>query len=437
MSVEVKKFYTLDSVVKCSTNVINPFIFANETLKKDRTVGRSYVIMDSFSDFEKVRGSYPHSHELMINHVNNNEKVDGRLVFDFDIDDKSTVPDCFNKQVESVIEAVVDKYYINVDKERIEFVWSVSENPNKFSKHLTVKGFHFSNWIVMSKIFYDFFRKIWDKMYRWIGSDKIIDYQIVRKNATLRMVGSSKISNGYKLVFENDDHILADGMIRVYDENEKQNEQMIGNDNLKSSFDTHKNISEPSFGFSGKIEYQKSFKPPKYSGQDENPNDIGNDAYLKAHKMARRYTNDKFKLNKINGKFMIYKRLVPSKCIVCKRTHENSDAYVVINRGFKGHYVSYGCYRNGRVKLLGLIEINTVPDSEPVPKPKKKVIPKKRNVTSGSKKSRVRFTMPIDDEPDIKVKFTMPQDDDLDIKVKFTMPIDDEPDDSVKFTMPE
>ena len=189
-------FFNINDAI--NSNIIDSkhiFIIANERTKKDGSIGRSYKMFKNYDFFLKHREKYQHCHEIFVDHTNNTPNIAGRLVFDFDIkyDDNIVIPKDFKKQIKMVILKIINSFYKNIDTDILVFVWSSCENNNKLSKHLTVKNIYFENWIPMIKIFYQLFSKMWDQEYKWILSDKLIDQQIIRKNASLRMVGSKKI----------------------------------------------------------------------------------------------------------------------------------------------------------------------------------------------------------------------------------------------------
>ena len=73
---------------------------------------------------------------------------------------------------------------------------------------------------------------MWDEKYLWIKSIKLIDFQIVRNRGSLRMVGSTKISNGYPLIFDNEKHKLTDSLIKIYFKDRRDEEQLITSHNI-------------------------------------------------------------------------------------------------------------------------------------------------------------------------------------------------------------
>ncbi len=194
------------------------------------------AVFPTFKSFIAVRSQYKHCHELLVDHINNKTNLAGRLVFDFDIQNKSTVPANFKDQVEDVVIEVAERFMDeSIDPNKLEFIWSTSENPHKFSKHLTVKHMYFDNWNKLSKIFYRLFCAIWDDKYKWIKSRNLIDFQIVRNNA-FRLEWLDRLRfGGYDLKFDNDKHKLLIRLIRIYFQNQRLVEQTVRVDNISPS----------------------------------------------------------------------------------------------------------------------------------------------------------------------------------------------------------
>lgn len=121
-------YYTLNEAINSKHDPINQqiFIIANETQKRDGTIGRNFIVLRNFELFMKNRHKLHHCHELFIDHINNKPNNAGRLVFDFDIkySNDLTIPEDFKEQIEDTIFRTIKKFYINVDIELFDFVWS-------------------------------------------------------------------------------------------------------------------------------------------------------------------------------------------------------------------------------------------------------------------------------------------------------------------------
>jgi hypothetical protein len=355
-------FFNIEDAINSTINSNNVFIIANERLKKDESIGRQYTVFLNFMDFLKNRSKYKHCHEIIVDHINNQPNLAGRLVFDFDIkyDEKITIPSNFKKQVQNTIIRTTKNFYINIDTSILQFVWSTSKNPNKLSKHLTVKNMCFEDWIIMTKIFYQLFCYMWDKHYDWIHSNKLIDFQIVRKHASLRMVGSSKIG-GNILNFDDDGFCLSDSLIRIYLEKDIENEQLITNDNinnLKQEKILCMNISKDNKIKSINLSNTNTnvSTDPKY--------DI--EVYKKSFEICNIICPNVFKMGKINGNRLDIRRLKKHKCIMSNIVHENENAYLMISKVGLLYGVRFGCYRycnkNDNTYFIGdiLVETNQI-----------------------------------------------------------------------------
>lgn len=317
-------FSTIKQTITATINSKNPFIISNEKQNKGKItnsecneefgirgtrITRFYTLFDSFDIFLKNRKNFPHCHEILIDHNNKDKDLKGRLVFDFDIQD-IIVPDIFKKQIKKCILKIVEEYYSNYE---VEFIWSTSKNPKKFSKHLTIKGFCFENWIEQSKIFYEQLSQLWDTKYKWIHSSKLFDKQIVRKNASLRMVGSSKIG-GYNLVFDDNKYTLQDSLIRIYDD-KYRNIIPMPQIHISSKINNNLSTQKTSINISSVPEYIIETLNKKFPGI--------------------------FMISKIEDNFISLNRIKPYICPLSNNLHESSGAYLII----KDDIVLYGCYR--------------------------------------------------------------------------------------------
>ena len=328
-----KKYYNIDDAINSCIESKNVFIIANERLTKSGYVGRYFTVFPNIDIFLVNRDQYKHSHEILVDHKNNKKDVKGRLVFDFDIkkktDDVETViPGDFKKQIEKTIIFVIKQYFYDVDIEIIEFIWSSSQNPNKFSKHLTVKNVYFDDWIIMSKFFYKLFCLRWDNKFDWINSRELIDYQIVRNRASLRMVGSMKI-NGYPLIFDDDKHVLTDSLIRVYQKHQRKKEQLITQNNINNGVLDDMLIDfRASKQIPNMISKSVKIMRPLYDPI----------VYQHAFNVYDSIIPGIFRMGKINQELLSLIRIKPYKCLLSGKIHEAENAFMVINKGEKKIY---------------------------------------------------------------------------------------------------
>jgi hypothetical protein len=232
----------------------------------------------------------------------------------------------------------------------IKFIWSSSQNNKKLSKHLTVKNVYFENWIEMSKLFYQLFSHIWNETYNWITSDKLIDFQIIKKHTSLRMVGSSKI-NGSVLTLDNNFYKFIDSLIRIPNNPDAQI-LTIENHRLTNIVNTIK-LSESSVKnmLSGDLNSVLNIKDTIIHKLNNNTVVSIKPAYNEkiykvAFKMINSIQKNVFKMGKINGEYMTLLRMVKANCIVSDRIHESENSFMHIVLKNNMYHVYFGCYRH-------------------------------------------------------------------------------------------
>lgn len=357
----IYNYFSTKDAINAEIDSSNAFIISNERIAKDSHIGRFYTVLPNFKSFLRNREKFPHCHELLVDHKRKNADPCGRLVFDFDIKIKkenneddliekmrsrsnvinkvasdfrgAIIPDDFKEQIQDTILSVIETFYRKVDSTIIQYVWSYSKNPNKFSRHLTVKNIYFENWIEMSRDFYKFFCKIWDENRLWIKSNYLIDFQIIRQGGSLRMVGSSKIG-GYPLVLDDNKFTLEDSLIRIYLKSTREQEQLFTEKNLTSS--AKKFINKKTIVIQDKIIQNKIVNiDPIY------PIEI----YTKAFELYNKLDPGVFSMGKINGRSLLLIRKKANCCFLSGKLHESENAYLIINILKDTYNVKFGCFR--------------------------------------------------------------------------------------------
>lgn len=373
--IPIYKYYTIDDAINCPVDSCTAFIISNESINRYGKIGRTFNVFTHFKYFLKHREKYPNCHELLVDHSNSGFNRGGRLVFDFDIkkddlnpdsnsnsnsesdvelDPNSYIPPDFKKQIELTIHDVIKQYMNNVDFDLLDFVWSTSANPKKFSKHLTVKNLYFDDWVELSKAFYQLFCMVWDRSNYWIDSSKLMDFQIIKNKGSLRMVGSSKIG-GNPLVFDSDRHQLTDSLIRIYQKNLLEEEQIVTIFNFNIGVFTNIIECKPNT----KLFTQKSNTIfSKNSSLLADKSSYDNIIYEKAFEMYDKINPGIFKMGKINGKVISFIRIKAGHCIMSSKHHDNENAFCIINKNENDYTVRTGCYRfcsQSRTIYLGSI----------------------------------------------------------------------------------
>ena len=330
---EVTRYYSVKDALNAPMKSRTVFVIANERATKEGGVGRYYTVFPSFKLFLRYRNRFPHCHELLVDHSNNKANPAGRLVFDFDIKKKAdgpTISKGFKGQIEDTIIEVCEQYFTDIDTSKFEYIWSSSSNPNKVSKHLTVKHLYFDDWIKLSKIFYQLFSITWDEKYKWIEAEKLIDAQIIRRHGSLRMVGSTKI-NGFPLTFDDPTHKLTDSLIRIYLKAERHSEQTISVSNLvEGVLEDVLEWSEPKINTS--IHTHTHTYGNGFANSDHDACDPAYplDIFKAAFEMYDEIHKGIFRMGKIHGKHMSLIRQQPSKCSISGRQHDSDNAFIVV-----------------------------------------------------------------------------------------------------------
>lgn len=213
-----------------STKLPFPFVighecnipFKNEE-GKECVRKREFYAFHSVEDFLGERYLYPHAHEMVLDR--GTQLQDGRIVFDFDvsefyfrnagivtknsklgpqIDSTGTasgyVAPSFELDIEKIILVTLKNYYAEVDIKKLKFVWLGSKNPIKFSRHLIIVGTRMKDdWATQLQSFYALFRYeayLSGLFYYFPNMDKLIDGQVPKKNASLRLCGAKKMKEG-------------------------------------------------------------------------------------------------------------------------------------------------------------------------------------------------------------------------------------------------
>lgn len=295
---------------------------------QDRT--RKFHIFPTYKDYLKSLEYYKNCHEILIPHK---DIYKGRLIFDFDI--KKEIPKTFKKDIENLIIKTFKEYYNDVNVDILEFVWLNCENKKKISKHLIVKNTFFcENWIRQIKYFYDNFKieVKKDKNFNWIDCNDLVDYQIARKNASMRMPFNSKLK-GNPLFFDNKRFKFQDGLIYPHDSFDRSREQRI-------YMTQHK--------FFDLKEYEKIYSDIEL--EDENIDYFWNQFQFS--------NNGVFKKGKSSGSFIQLIRMKPFKCLVSGIKHENENACLIIREEGKRKekkcyfYCYRGCFDKNNRKCI-------------------------------------------------------------------------------------
>ena len=347
---EVTCYYRLAQALEHPTDDPDSMYYiAEEKQKKDGSVGRCYYTFPTASLFRKHRDMFPHCHELLVRHRDSTLDHNGRLVFDFDL--PLQLPRDLRGDIQSVIATTLERDYPDFSGE-YQYIWSETPNPKKTSWHLTVKGVFFRDWVKESKIFYQLFQSHWDKRYGlsdlqkekrrklgkviWPSSDELVDQQVIRKNASLRMVGSSKIG-GETSHLSDPDHTLEDSLIRPWKKAEpymsepEQLHELIdslpGDQGLRRMTDPQK---------------KRTLYPPRTVQKIEKI------LHLRALEQTQTLWQDQFQPDTVVGDHIQLRRIAPGSCPLSGKHHDSDNAYLRVTRTGSLVHVSFCCWRRCR-----------------------------------------------------------------------------------------
>jgi hypothetical protein len=252
-----KRYYNLNEAKRYKSKTKPyPFLVAHECYEvykqngetKERT--REYIAFNDLDEFLSCRSSYPYAHEVIFDRFS--DKQQGRLIFDFDFDTPwyglrpQYVSPTFESDIQAIVIDVFKTYYIEIDTTRFKFVWLVSDTVDKWSKHLIVKNAFFSeDWKQQILVFYQLMLGHIETSYMTVVEDGVekrvkrwrfgtretadlIDVQVARNNATMRMLGSSKMKGKVlHLDRAGEDFTFADSLVQLYRKEDILSEQHI------------------------------------------------------------------------------------------------------------------------------------------------------------------------------------------------------------------
>ena len=348
---------------------------ADDNLESDENAAtREFYVFHDLEHFLSMRDQYPHSHEIircpsrtefvkdMSRKIYQDDLARGRLIFDFDLkkpmtglestatDDPSTfVPVNFKELIEGLIILTFSSYYSGVDVRRLVFVWQVSRSSEKFSMHLIVKNAYFSEfWVKQMRIFYILFKRV-SEINNFGHLMEAVDFQIPRRNATFRMIGSSKIggsyleidccnSNGVNLLDNGEELDIYDCLVGIYSAGHLKAEQTISLDNVNyiEVENTVSNSLEMEMGgelTNAETARERAFRrtlSKNISLLDENKPTVDlNDVDIeKAVEMFEEFNDGSFSIRDQVGNIINLNRTRKSACKISGQIHDRENAYL-------------------------------------------------------------------------------------------------------------
>lgn len=370
-------YYTLEKAKKYkSRSKPYPFIIAQECREPytDKVSGEQKVKKQKYFAFEDVqhfldtRDEHPHAHEVIFNRIDDNQQ--GRLVIDFDFDKPwngvkpNFVPADFEDKMEFYITKVAKNYYKNIDVTKFVFVWLVSDVDTKWSKHLIVKNLCFGeDWKSQSFIFYNLLLYCVEQEKPFsISTSKLIDQQVVRSNASMRMLGSAKYGKSHYLEIEKPKDVnFYDTLVQLYRVEDIRAEQKVYSEDLDmekiSKFSNTKlKTSVYVLDVQEETNIFKNINFVTHEIEDETQKWAMEvfEEYDKEHGTGEETPPYVFQSYKKGD--MILARTRPSKCMISGKYHEQDHAYIRVIEGKVYFYCRRKCKtkKNRKGLLIGI-----------------------------------------------------------------------------------
>ena len=387
-----KTYYSLNHALSYKSKTKPyPFVIAHDcdeqyldrSTQETRTRSRIFFAFDDVEQFLRARDDFPHSHEVVFNRFTDCQQ--GRLVFDFDFDKAwyglkpRFVCDNFEKMMEDLVVETFQRYYDNVDTNKFVFVWLVSDVIDKWSKHLIVKNAFFADdWKKQTQIFYQLLLGIVEerKIFRGLKTEDLIDTQVARTNATMRMMGCSKLAKRKILKLERPEGVnFYDTLIQLYRREDVKREQHIYLDQVRKKY-----LDELFYEREIELIHNQFYKSacdlcdidltkPEYDyGSIElTENDVAN-AFEAFEMYFCQATNSKkqlsFNVKGVMGSLINLERRSPGKCILSGKIHDNENAYLTISPDRSVYFhCRRGCKFKGRKNICVRLTDQDEPDS--------------------------------------------------------------------------
>lgn len=362
-------YHNLNAALKHRTKSgLIPFVIAHEVRQsyKDSTGQeqlrtRVFYAFDSLQDFESCRNDYPNAHEVIWNRYSS-DKQQGRLIFDFDFDTPwagvkpNFVPKDFENRIQEVIVSTFLKFYTNVDTSKFVWVWLVSDTQDKWSKHLVVKNAFFSHdWKSQMVIFYNLFLSMASRSGHFpiTPFEKLIDAQVARSAATMRMCGSSKIGGKVLRLESPTNATFEDTLVQLHSYKTIKNEQNITESQLRKDvlsqlfFESPEEVMKDRFLKAG---CEKSYVDLSSYYKNEDfivSQEIAREAFEAFESQYCEHFNvmkqDVFALGSASSQYIVLKRLKSAPCMISGKVHDAENACLIVNNNSIQFYCRRDC----------------------------------------------------------------------------------------------
>lgn len=374
---------------------------------------REFLVFHDVEHFLHLRYLFPHSHEI----IRCPSKFDadgefqkkkyqddlcrGRLIFDFDLkeplpglesrvhitdirqllqglpsadgsdfqssqfatsikDPMLFVPHNFKELMEMLIVTVFDRYYVRMDTKKLVFIWQKSPSKTKFSMHLVVKHAFFSEfWVSQMRIFYILLEKIANE--KNLGYlMQTVDFQIPRRNATFRMIGSSKIggealeivacnNQGIDLLNSHGHVSVYDCLVNIYNPEGLKEEQSLTMDSIDYSLiEDEIQPSEDRVDTPQEKKFRDAIKKHVSILEETQLNlDLSDEDLNRAVEIFHKFNDDTFRIRDQVGDIINLDRCRKAACPLSGIVHEHENAYLKLRSDGHVHFCCRrGCKKN-------------------------------------------------------------------------------------------
>lgn len=248
------------------------------------------------------------------------EKIDEKLGDDEEMDYIDYTKEMVKKLKKAIISEIsekLDKEVSKIKKNIIILVYS-SNTSKKFSYHIVVYSYYVRN-NIEARIFYEEVMKRMGDEY-----EDFIDPKVYSKVQQFRVVGCIKYGKNNKKVLSKSLTHNYELLNEKVDENEKEkHKQFMFSSSLLG------NISDSKYLGGYEEIAEKRIKKMQHQGNasEEDAEDVMklvDEAYPDVFELSES------KLNEYNNLLMIFRRINPYECNICKREHEHENAFCIV-----------------------------------------------------------------------------------------------------------
>lgn len=301
-----------------------------------------YFAFNDAAEFLKMQDDFPYSHEVI--YPRYEDKAQGRLIFDFDLEEKYAgeefVKESFVMDIEwCILETFRCFYSEDIDPERFVFVWLYTPYTDKYSRHLIVKHAFFCNdWVDQLKTFYSLFKIVAarSRRFSYIPEKNLLDAGIANTNRTFRICGCKKI--GKKRMLMDGQYSIYDTFVQLHRQEDAKEEQCITENHL--CIDKVMKIRPRNENELIATRYIPAIRRVLAPKQDL----VSIEGVLEEVKDIIAPLTDLYNIRSTRGGMLTLDRRCSGPCPISGAHHDSENAYVIVrNDGEVRFYCFRGC----------------------------------------------------------------------------------------------